>query len=1121
MYNESLYGDILEDVERYREGGFHPIHLNDVLNDRFEVLHKLGYGGFGTVWLCWDQTHSKWCAVKVLAADHSKNGREQEILDHLTSNASIDELARRHIVVPSEVFWVEGPNGRHLCQVLPLLGSNVEGWRLFQRYKDENAMAKVKDVCYQIADGMAYLHRNDICHNDFRPHNILMKLDGIDALGKEELLKTLDEPETIEVETLSGDDPAPHGPKYCVEPLQFSWCKTYMKPEIAIIDFGESFLVNKPRPRSGIPIQYAAPEVLFSGTHVPSLSSDVWSLGVTLFDIYNSTDLLGDKAFSSGVDASIETMEVLLGPLPEPYRAVWFRDFQIGDSDSTDGRNKPGGITRPVYWDIATLEDLRKDKATKTGYLAPFEASLAYHLNRMKGLGDQFPPLEELRSSQTYPLENRYILDFANLLEKIIRYDPKERISITDVLVHPWFGKANQDYYAVKLPAWRQKRLILQVTIHGREQRERHDDDEHVTVRMGQREDKAQMSGHIYLIEEDLPKDYSGPRYKGYSKIIRLMTDDERTVVGGRGIELYIWEPYKRVRDPNGPPEPTPHPQAPFQKKKGQEFQVPVGPYYLIEQVLHQFAISRPLLELFDPVVYFRSLNQGANMSQSGRTQGASSQSDDEVIYQPAIFEGIEDLQRYNKGGFHPVLIGDFLDGRFEVHYKLGSGGFGTVWLCWDMKFEKWRAVKVTAADHSAMGSEAKIIEHLKDGTSTEELARNHIVSPLEHFWVEGPNGRHLCYVLELYGCTISAWRWALEEDDGVHKDIRTVCHQIVKGMGYIHNRGLEELTKEELVELIGNAEAEDIGTVSGEDPGSRAPEYYVIPLSSDWCEKFIVPEIVITDFGESFLAKSPRDTTGIPTPYAAPEILLPETSLLGFGTDIWSLACTIYEVWEGDPIFAMNRLSEVVHSLEFFLGPLPKPFRSAWRKRGSQEESSSGKSYPQVGGLTPLTWDIDALNESRTEDISGTGYSDIMEAHIARSVNCLKGNADRLPPLKELQSLATFPEERYHITMLADLLKKMLRYNPEKRLRATSVMSHPWFKDTTRLPLSYRVRQIRIHEMKPCLWLLSVIPIMVVVGVLVVYHRPSQPRAMRLSFTNSAGSLVDVFYFKYFCHAK
>lgn len=43
----------------------------------------------------------------------------------------------------------------------------------------------------------------------------------------------------------------------------------------------------------------------------------------------------------------------------------------------------------------------------------------------------------------------------------------------------------------------------------------------------------------------------------------------------------------------------------------------------------------------------------------------------------------VEDIQKYRRGGFHPVNIGDWLsDGeqRFKVLYKLGSGGFSTVW---------------------------------------------------------------------------------------------------------------------------------------------------------------------------------------------------------------------------------------------------------------------------------------------------------------------------------------------------------------------------------------------------------------------------------------------------------
>lgn len=44
----------VEDRAMYRKGGYHPIEIDDVLNCRFQVLHKLGFGKSSTVWLCWD-----------------------------------------------------------------------------------------------------------------------------------------------------------------------------------------------------------------------------------------------------------------------------------------------------------------------------------------------------------------------------------------------------------------------------------------------------------------------------------------------------------------------------------------------------------------------------------------------------------------------------------------------------------------------------------------------------------------------------------------------------------------------------------------------------------------------------------------------------------------------------------------------------------------------------------------------------------------------------------------------------------------------------------------------------------------------------------------------------------
>ena len=35
-------------------GGYHPVKIGDTFHNRYQVLRKLGWGHFSTVWLCWD-----------------------------------------------------------------------------------------------------------------------------------------------------------------------------------------------------------------------------------------------------------------------------------------------------------------------------------------------------------------------------------------------------------------------------------------------------------------------------------------------------------------------------------------------------------------------------------------------------------------------------------------------------------------------------------------------------------------------------------------------------------------------------------------------------------------------------------------------------------------------------------------------------------------------------------------------------------------------------------------------------------------------------------------------------------------------------------------------------------
>jgi len=45
-----------EMIMRYRPGGYHPVELGDTFKGgRYKICHKLGWGGFSTVWLAKDR----------------------------------------------------------------------------------------------------------------------------------------------------------------------------------------------------------------------------------------------------------------------------------------------------------------------------------------------------------------------------------------------------------------------------------------------------------------------------------------------------------------------------------------------------------------------------------------------------------------------------------------------------------------------------------------------------------------------------------------------------------------------------------------------------------------------------------------------------------------------------------------------------------------------------------------------------------------------------------------------------------------------------------------------------------------------------------------------------------
>ena len=43
-------------LSRYHQETYYPVRIGDVLNERYKILTKLGFGAYSTVWLAWDPT---------------------------------------------------------------------------------------------------------------------------------------------------------------------------------------------------------------------------------------------------------------------------------------------------------------------------------------------------------------------------------------------------------------------------------------------------------------------------------------------------------------------------------------------------------------------------------------------------------------------------------------------------------------------------------------------------------------------------------------------------------------------------------------------------------------------------------------------------------------------------------------------------------------------------------------------------------------------------------------------------------------------------------------------------------------------------------------------------------
>ena len=146
-----------EGLEDYKISGYHPVHVGEVLLNRYIIMQKLGWGRFSTAWLAKDTKYNTYVAIKIQKSAQQYIDAaydEVEILQELEKHNFDEEwiksvkeywkdqpekikngVERDHsqIVQLLNSFIYHGQNGKHFCMVFEIMGVTL--LEIIKRYQ--------------------------------------------------------------------------------------------------------------------------------------------------------------------------------------------------------------------------------------------------------------------------------------------------------------------------------------------------------------------------------------------------------------------------------------------------------------------------------------------------------------------------------------------------------------------------------------------------------------------------------------------------------------------------------------------------------------------------------------------------------------------------------------------------------------------------------------------------------------------------------------------------------------------------------------------------------------------------------------------------------------------------
>jgi len=210
---------------------------NTLFDKRYQLVRLLGRGGFSEVWLAKDSYTKLDIAIKVYAPGQGMDS--DGLADFSAELAGVYNLNHTNLLKPAHVDAWEGMP----YLIMPFCSQGSVFKRIGKMSEEE-----IWKLIHDVAAGLAYLHENDIIHQDIKPDNILIDDNG----------------------------------------------------NYVITDFGISTKARSTLRKSVIggavssgTIEYMGPE-RFSDHPAPIKASDIWSLGATVYELITGNVPFGE-----------------------------------------------------------------------------------------------------------------------------------------------------------------------------------------------------------------------------------------------------------------------------------------------------------------------------------------------------------------------------------------------------------------------------------------------------------------------------------------------------------------------------------------------------------------------------------------------------------------------------------------------------------------------------------------------------------------------------------------------------------------------------------------------------------------------------------------------------------